>query len=123
MTNNKAKLQSGRLSLEVAISERIGSRTHYQVWFLVNGVNIINPTALKRNTEYWKDRPGDCFLADDDGEDELLSSFIYEVINSKTEEEKTVETLDPDIIISIKKHISFNKPALKGEDCVSPYNG
>lgn len=76
-----AKLNSGKLSLEINYKSFDFGEVTYEIGFLWNGESMVNDALLKRSSEWWSSRQGGMFLANDMQGDSLIT-MIARVLES-----------------------------------------
>lgn len=99
-----AKLQSGKLSLEIKYKDFVFGEITYEIAFLWNGESMINDAVLKRSSEWWASRRRGTFLFSNEPEDAFLN-LIEKAI--ETNEPVYWEPIEPDIKLAIYPEFYF----------------
>jgi hypothetical protein len=99
-----AKMQSGKLALEIKYKDFVFGEITYEIAFLWNGESMINDAVLKRSSEWWASRKKGTFLFSNEPEDAFLN-LIEKAI--ETDEPVYWEPIEPDIKLAIYPEYYF----------------
>ncbi len=99
-----AKLQSGKLALEIKYKDFVFGEITYEIAFLWNGESMINDAVLKRSSEWWASRKSGTFLFSNEPDDAFLN-LIERAI--ETDEPVHWEPIEPDIKLAIYPEFYF----------------
>lgn len=99
-----AKLQSGKLALEIKYKDFVFGEITYEIAFLWNGESMINDAVLKRSSEWWASRKSGTFLFSNEPDDAFLNLMEKAM---ETGEPVYWEPLEPDIKLAIYPEFYF----------------
>lgn len=93
-----ARLSSENLTLEISFRNIELGWIQYDVLFLYEGKNLVNPDTLKGGSEYWDDRVENAFRVNEVERDTLIP-ILESVL--RTNQPDYWEPIEPDMILAI----------------------